>query len=63
MDPKPQYAVSQKAHMKSAFFATKPTAGTLFLRTFLPWQMVRFVWINLKMIVIIRRSHKTHQTS
>ncbi len=25
--------------------------------TFLPWQMWRFVWINLKMIGIIRRSH------
>ena len=40
-----------------SFFATKPTSGTLFLRTFLPWQMIRFAWINLRMIVIIFRSH------
>ncbi len=63
MDQKPQYEALQKAHMKAAFFATKPTPGTIFLRTFLPWQMVRFVWINLKMVVIIRRSHQTHQTA
>ena len=36
-----------------AFFATKPTAWTRFLRTFLPWQVVRFLIINLKMIRII----------
>ena len=40
-----------------SFFATKPTALTRFLRTFLPWQVVRFVIINLKMIRIIRMSH------
>ncbi len=61
MDPKPEYVASQKAHMRPAFFATKPTARTVFLRTFLPWQIVRFLWINLKMIIIIRRSHRTHQ--
>ncbi len=38
-------------------YVTKPTHRTLFLRTFLPWQLWRFVAINLKMIGIIRRSH------
>ena len=36
-----------------AFFATKPTAWTRFLRTFIPWQIARFIIINLKMIRII----------
>lgn len=40
-------------------YATKPTGGTRFLRTFLPWQMWRFAWINLKMFGIIRRNHHT----
>ena len=40
-----------------AFFATQPTPLTRFLRTFLPWQLWRFVAINLKMIRIIRKSH------
>ena len=44
--------------VKPSFYATKPTRWTLFLRTFLPWQMWRFVVINMKMIGIIRRSHR-----
>jgi hypothetical protein len=37
--------------------APKPTRFTLFLRTFIPWQIWRFVRLNLKMIRIIGRSH------
>ena len=40
--------------------ATKPTGATLFLRTFLPYQAWRFLWINLKMLGIIARSHRGH---
>ena len=40
-------------------YVTKPTRPTLFLRTFLPWQIWRFAAINLKMIGIIRRSHRS----
>ena len=40
-----------------AFFATKPTAFTRFLRTFMPWQILRFIVINLKMVRVIRKSH------
>ena len=52
--------VQQKAQMKAAFYATKPTGITLFMRTFLPWQIWRFVWINLKMLIIIRKSHRNN---
>lgn len=38
-------------------YATKPTRWTLFWRTFLPWQIWRFLWINAKMVRIIGRSH------
>jgi hypothetical protein len=44
-------------HLRESFYATKPTRGTLFLRTFLPWQLWRFVRINLGMLRIIARSH------
>jgi hypothetical protein len=37
--------------------AAVPTRWTVFIRTFIPWQMVRFVVINLKMLRLIRRSH------
>jgi hypothetical protein len=36
---------------------TRPTRFTVFLRTFIPWQLYRFVRINLKMLGIIRDSH------
>jgi hypothetical protein len=39
------------------FFAPRPSAATLFFRTFLPWQLVRFAWINAKMIRMIGKSH------
>ena len=37
--------------------AALPTRPTVFMRTFLPWQIVRFVAINLKMVRLIWRSH------
>lgn len=39
------------------FSATKPTRMTLFLRTFVPYQIWRFIMLNLRMIRIIYRSH------
>lgn len=34
-----------------------PGKGRLFLRTFLPWQILRFLLINLKMTQMIIKSH------
>ncbi len=48
------------AHSTESFYATRPTKTTVFLRTFLPWQLWRFVAINLKMFRIIVRSHRAH---
>jgi hypothetical protein len=52
-------AVSSPAKVtaETAHYVTRPTRLTLFLRTFIPWQLWRFARINLKMIRIIRRSH------
>lgn len=36
---------------------SRPTRGTLFLRTFVPWQLWRFIRINLKMLGVIGRGH------
>ena len=46
-----------RPHLTEQFYATKPTGFTRFMRTFIPWQIVRFAAINLKMLRIIRRSH------
>ena len=51
------HAADQPERLKESFFATKPTAFTRFMRTFIPWQMVRFAVINLKMLRLIVRSH------
>ena len=34
-----------------------PTPFTRYLRVLLPWQLVRFVWINIKMLGMIRKAH------
>ncbi len=40
-----------------ARFALKPTRRVTFWRTFWPYQLLRFVVINLRMLRVIRRSH------
>lgn len=42
-------------HAASDRSVATPTTATVFLRTFLPWQLWRFVQINLKMLAIVRR--------
>lgn len=37
----------------------RPTGRTLFWRTFLPWQFLRFLIINIRMTVMILKSHQT----
>ncbi|MBC2606867.1 hypothetical protein [Pelagicoccus albus] len=38
--------------------AMVPLGRVKFLRTFLPWQILRFLAINLKMTRLILRSHR-----
>lgn len=35
----------------------KPTRTVLFLRNFIPWQIIRFVVINIRMTSMILKSH------
>jgi hypothetical protein len=35
----------------------RPSRMTLFLRTFLPYQLYRFAWINVMMLIMIGKSH------
>jgi hypothetical protein len=39
--------------------ALRPTPFTLYLRRSWPWQLWRFLVINLRMTVMIRKSHAT----
>ena len=54
-------ASSAKVTADTAPYVTRPTRWTVFLRTFVPWQLWRFVRINAKMIRIIRRPHTSRR--
>ena len=47
---------SARVTASTAAYVTRPTRWTIFLRTFVPWQLWRFARINLKMLGIIFRS-------
>ncbi len=36
----------------------RPTRRTVFWRTFVPWQLVRFLIINLRISLMILKSHE-----
>ncbi len=49
--------VTNKEPYQQAYYPPKPTAMTQYMRIFLPWQLIRFVVINMKMIKLMRKSH------
>ncbi len=48
------------SYMKESMYSTRPTRLTVFLRTFLPWQILRFILINFRMLQMIRLNERTH---
>ncbi len=46
-----------KSPYQQAYYAPNPTPFTLYMRRSLPWQGLRFLAINLKMLKLIARSH------
>ena len=48
-------AGTARVSARTAPYVTRPTRWTVFLRTFVPWQLWRFARINLKMFGIIFR--------
>ncbi|TGL13536.1 hypothetical protein [Leptospira meyeri] len=51
----------EKQELQSSYeqgdFTAVPNEKTKFFRTFLLWQIVRFFWINVRMMVMIIKSH------
>ena len=39
-------------------FTTIPSEKVVFLRRFFPWQLFRFLMINIRMTIMILKSHK-----
>jgi hypothetical protein len=50
--------IEERKPYEQAFFASKPTAFTKFLRTCVIFQLVKFGIINLKMTLMLLKSHK-----
>lgn len=42
----------------SSLAFVRPTRRTVFWRTFVPWQLVRFLIINLRISLMIVKSHE-----
>ena len=49
-------AVNREPYQQ-AYYPPRPTTFTRAMRKCLPWQLVRFLVINLKMIKLMRKSH------
>lgn len=50
-------AAVNKEPYQQAYYPPRPTPFTRSMRKFLPWQLVRFLVINLKIIKLMRKSH------
>ncbi len=57
---KPNPSSHLPAPMAISAYATRPTRFTLFLREFLPWQLIRFAVINLKIVRMTLRNERSH---
>ena len=42
---------------EQAYYPPVPTWFTLYLRTSILWQLLRFLVINIKMLILVRKSH------
>lgn len=42
------------------YYATKPTKFVLHMRKNLLWQLIRFAYMNIKMTIMIVKSHQKH---
>ncbi|MFH1995132.1 MAG: hypothetical protein ABIJ24_05525 [Nitrospinota bacterium] len=47
--------INRQAYQQQ-FFSSVPTGMTVFMRNFVPWQILRFIAINIKMLKVISRS-------
>jgi len=39
------------------FTTMVPTRFVKFMRTCIPWQIIRFIAINIKMLIVVSKSH------
>lgn len=44
-------------YSKEARSFMSPTKYTVFIRTFIPWQLIKFAYYNLKMLKVLAKGH------
>lgn len=54
-------AIAAAGEINTNVYATQPTRLTVFMRTFVPWQLCRFISINLRMMMLIGREKRRHR--
>lgn len=59
--PEEEIQIKSEAGIVHAYtqgsFTTLPSKRVRFFRRFLPWQIIRFVFINIRMAIMIFKSH------
>ncbi len=51
-------SVTNKEPYQQDYYPPTPTRFTRFMRTFLPWQFIRFNIINYKIFKLLIKSHR-----
>ncbi len=49
--------ITNKEPYQQAYYPPAPTAFTKYMRTSIPWQMIRFLIINSKILKLMSKSH------
>ncbi|MGO8738198.1 hypothetical protein [Rhodoblastus sp.] len=50
-------AATNKEPYQQAYYPPKPTGFTCYMRKFPPWQFIRFIVLNLKIMKLLGSSH------
>ena len=56
--PHAENVIANQKPYEQAYYPPVPTWFTKYRRTSLVWQFFRFIVINLKMLILIRKSHQ-----
>lgn len=56
--PQTDNVIENQKPYEQAYYPPVPTWFTKYRRTSLVWQFFRFIVINLKMLILIRKSHQ-----
>ena len=57
MEERKKDMVEYVPYSKEAKSFMAPTGWTLFIRTFVPWQIIKFMYYNLKMLKVLFKGH------